>query len=427
MAIDTPGDTGRAGPGRSATTPAGPFDSALRARAAAVVPGGMYGHQSARSLPAAFPQFMARGEGCHVWDVDGNAYVDLMCSYGPIILGHRHPVVEAAAARQAALADCSNGPAEVMVELAELLVATVADADWAMFAKNGTDATTACVTIARAGTGRRKVLVAKGAYHGAAPWCTPVRAGVVADDRAHLVRYRYNDVDSLTEAVAACAGDLAAVVVSPFRHDARFDQELVDPAFASAVRAACDATGAALVVDDVRAGFRLASGGSWEPLGIRADLSAWSKAIANGHALAAVTGADHWRDAASSVYVTGSFWFSAVAMAAAVATIGELAAVDGVGRMRRAGTRLCDGLAAQAAAHGVEVRVSGPPQMPFMTFAGDEGFAMADLWSGTAAAGGAYLHPWHNWFVSAAHTDDDIDRALLATDDGFAAVRRAFG
>ena len=124
-------------------------DTELRRRAKAVVPNGMYGHQNMNALPA-IPQYIARSRGARLWDVDGNEYVDLMCSWGPVILGHGDPVVEQAAERQRRQGDCLNGPAPVMVELAEAMVATVADADWAMFAKNGTDATTMCCTIARA-------------------------------------------------------------------------------------------------------------------------------------------------------------------------------------------------------------------------------------------------------------------------------------
>src|ERR1700683_744388 len=115
------------------------IDTELRRRAATVIPGGMYGHQSANPLPREYPQFMAGGKGARVWDADGNCYVDLMCSYGPVLLGHQHPKVEEAARAQAALADCQNGPGPAMVELAELFVATVRHADWAMFAQNGTD------------------------------------------------------------------------------------------------------------------------------------------------------------------------------------------------------------------------------------------------------------------------------------------------
>ena len=155
-----------------------PADRRLRERAKAVIPGGMYGHQAAPG--AAYPQFMRGGRGARIWDVDGTEYVDLMCSYGPVVLGHQHPRVEAAAAEQARLGDCQNDPGPVMVDLAELLVATVRHADWAMYAKNGTDATTMCCTIARAQTGRSKILVARGAYHGAAPWCTPRPAGALS-------------------------------------------------------------------------------------------------------------------------------------------------------------------------------------------------------------------------------------------------------
>jgi glutamate-1-semialdehyde 2,1-aminomutase len=397
-------------------------DEQLRRRARAVIPGGMYGHQNAGPLPAEYPQFMRSGRGARVWDVDGNEYVDLMCSYGPVVLGHRHPAVEAAVAAQAELADCQNGPGAAMVELAELLVATVEHADWAIFAKNGTDATTTCCTIARAHTGREKILVATGAYHGAAPWCTPRPAGVTAADRANLGHYTFNDLDSARAAVAAAGTDLAGIVVSPFKHDAGFDQELVDPAFARGLRELCTETGAALILDDVRCGFRLHLGSSWEPIGVLPDLSAWSKAIANGHPLAAVLGSGAFAGAAARIFVTGSFWFSASAMAAAIATIGALRDEDAIAAMDRMGTRLRAGILDQAAARGLEIRYTGPAAMPYLTFAGDHGHELGSTFAAAAVRAGAYLHPRHNWFISAAMTDDDLAAALAATDAGFAAV-----
>ena len=399
-------------------------DQELRARAQAVIPGGMYGHQNAGPLPPEYPQFMRSGRGARIWDVDGNEYVDLMNSYGPVVLGHRHPAVEAAVAEQAEQADCQNGPGPVMVELAELLVATVDHADWAMLAKNGTDATTACCTIARAQTGRGTILAAKGAYHGAAPWCTPRPAGVTPADRANLAYYTFNDLASVREAAARAGDDLAAILVSPFRHDAGFDQELVDPAFARGLREVCDAAGAALILDDVRCGFRLALGSSWEPVGVRPDLSAWSKAIANGHALAAVLGSDAFRGGAQEVFITGSFWFAATAMAASIATIGALRDEDAVATMTRTGEELRAGILAQAGNYGFAVNYTGPPQMPYLTFTGDRGHALASEFAGHAIRHGAYLHPRHNWFVSAAMTGDDLALALGATDAAFAALRR---
>jgi len=306
----------------------------------------------------------------------------------------------------------------------------VPHADWAMFAKNGTDATTLAVSIARAATGRRKVLVARGAYHGSAPWCTPRPAGTTPEDRAHLVPFVYNDLPSVETAADQAGSDLAAILVSAFRHDARFDQEECDPAFARGVRALCDRRGAALILDDVRAGFRLHLGGSWEPLGVRPDLSAYSKAIANGYPLAAVVGRDALRDAAQQVFVTGSFWFAAVPMAAALATLEALSTERGIERMAQTGGLLREGLERQARAHGLRITQSGPVQLPFLTFGGDPAagaFDRANVFTGEAARRGVWLHPWHNWFLSAAHTEADVKQALEGTDAAFAAVRARFG
>ncbi|MEP7023515.1 MAG: aminotransferase class III-fold pyridoxal phosphate-dependent enzyme [Actinomycetota bacterium] len=403
-------------------------DHALRERARRVIPNSMYGHLSAVNLPASYPQFYDRGRGARVWDVDGNEYVDLMCSFGPSILGYAHPAVEQAAAAQRARGDTLSGPAGCMVELAELLTDRVAHADWAMFAKNGTDATSLCLAVARATTGRSAVLAARGAYHGWSSWCNLKPAGMPPEERASVFGYTFNDLASVQRALdEAGAVNVAAVFVSPFRHDAGHDQELVDPAFARGLRELCDTHGAALIIDEVRAGFRLTHGGSWEPLGVQPDLSAWSKAIGNGYPIAAALGSGRFRGGAEEIFATGSFWYQAVPMAAAIATIRALRDEDAIASMEKAGQQLRDGISRQAAEHQVAVRQTGPVQMPNLSFPGDAGYTRASLFCGTAAAHGTLLHPRHNWFLSAAHTSDDIDQALQATDEAFRAVRAQFG
>ncbi len=400
------------------------IDGSLRTRAHRVIPGGMWGHQNAPRQPAGYPQYFLRAHGCRTWDVDGREYIDFICGWGPMILGYGDAEVEAAAARQQALGDAMNGPSERLVELAELMVETVPHADWAMFSKNGTDATTACLTIARAGTGRRKILVARGAYHGAIPWCSPSVAGVTEEDRAHLVYYDYNNVESIEGATEQCKGDLAAILVSAFKHDLGKTHELPTKEFACRARALADSAGAALIVDDVRAGFRLDLGGSWETVGVRPDLTAWSKAIANGYALAAVTGNDRFREGATRIFTTGSFWTAAVSMAAAIATIRKLRAVDAVTHMRAMGQRFRDGLDAQAKRHGLPLRQSGPVQMPVLLFENDADRRLGDRFCQEALARGVYLHPAHTLFLSAAHREADIDAALSVTDEALAAVAR---
>ncbi len=397
-------------------------DEQLRIRANRVVPGGMYGHMRAAGLPSGYPQFFARAEGCHLWDVNGQRYIDFMCSWGPIVLGHHHPGVTEAVQRQLSLGDTLNGPSERMVELAERLVGLVTHADWAMFSKNGTDATTTCVTLARAASGKRKMLLARGAYHGAVPWCSPYPMGVTAEDRAHIIYYTYNDVESLEAAVRQAGDDLAGILASAFRHDYGQDQELPDPAFARRARELCDAGNAALILDDVRAGLRLSLHGSWDLIGVAPDLSAWSKAIANGYALAAVTGNERYRDVAARMYATGSFWCSAVSMAASIATLDALQSIDGPARMQHLGQRFRQGLALQASAVGIGIRQSGPAQMPTVLFDDDPDCAKGYLFCQEALKRGVYLHPRHNMFLSAAHTEADIDMALAATNEAFAAL-----
>lgn len=399
------------------------LDQSLRQRALKVVPGGMWGHMNAAALPEGYPQYFARGRGSRLWDVDGNEYVDFMCSWGPVLLGHHHPEVDAAAERQFALGDCLNGPGEAMVQLAELMVELSDFASWAQFQKNGTDATTTAATVARAGTGHRKILVARGAYHGAVPWCSPSLVGVTAEDRAHILQYDYNDIESLQRACQEAGGDLAGIIVSAFQHDYGLDQHLPTAEFAVAARAAADTAGAALIVDDVRAGFRLNLGGSWASLGVKPDLSAYSKSFANGFAIAAVTGNERFRAAASSVFSTGSFWCSAVSMAAAVATLTALRRDDGIAHMRRMGQMLRDGIAQLAEAYSLPVRQTGPVQMPTILFEDDADHAKGFAFCSAAIRAGVYFHPLHNMFLSAAHTEADIARALDAAEAGFRAVR----
>jgi glutamate-1-semialdehyde 2,1-aminomutase len=344
-----------------------------------------------------------------------------------MVLGYRDPDVEAAVRDQGARGDSLNGPSERLVELAELLAATIPHCDWSLLAKNGTDATTICVTVARAATDKRKILIARRAYHGAAPWCTPYLAGTLPEDRAHQVFYDYNDAASLEQAAAEAGDDLAAIIATAMRHDIGRDHELVDRSFAETARAICDRTGAALIIDDVRAGFRLDLGGSWEAVGVRPDLSAFSKAIANGYALAAVTGRDRFREAATRIFTTGSFWFQAIPMAAALATLRKLHAVDGVARMARAGLRLREGLEAQAKSRGIRIRQSGPPQMPLILFEDDPDVVKGKFFCVEALKRGVYLHPVHTMFLSCAHGDAEIDRALEATDAALAAVAAKFG
>ena len=397
-------------------------DRALRERAAAVIPGGMYGHQSVGMLPDDYPQFFSRGSGAHIWDADGRRYLDLMCGYGPNLLGYGDAEIDGAYIDQLGRGDALTGPTALMVELAEAFTGMVAHADWAMFCKNGTDATSMAMVTARAHTRRRVIVLAKGAYHGAAPWCTPRPTGTTPEDRAHQVFCTYNDIASLEAAVAQAGDDLAAILAAPFRHDAFIDQVQPDTAYARRCRELCDEHGALLVVDDVRAGFRIARDCSWSAVGVRPDLSTWGKGIANGHPISALLGADKARAAAASIYVTGSFWFAAAAMAASLATLKRVRETPYLEHMEGLGARLREGLEARATAAGFGLRQTGPVTMPLFLFDEDPDMRMGFAWSSAMLERGVYVHPWHNMFTCAALTQADVAFALDAAEGAFASL-----
>jgi glutamate-1-semialdehyde 2,1-aminomutase len=400
-------------------------DAELRDRAQRVIPGGMYGHESVALLPEAFPQYFSRADGAHLWDADGNRYIDYMCAFGPNLLGYKHAAVEAAAAAQGALGDTMTGPSEAMVVLAEDLVSMISHAAWAMFCKNGSDATTMAMVTARAYRDRSKILVARSTYHGASPWSTPGAKGILPEDRAHIVTFEYNDLESAEAAFRAAKGDVAGVFATPFRHEVFADQVMPSAEYAQGLRRLCDEEDALLIVDEVRTGFRLSRDCSWAVHGVAPDLSAWGKVLGNGYPISALLGSEKARKAAASIYVTGSFWFSAVPMAAAIATLREIRSTDYLERIRANAAHLRQGIAEQAERHGVAVRQTGPAQMPQILFEDDADMRKGSFWTGTAAKLGAYMHPYHNMFMCAAMTPADIDETLEITDRAFFALKKA--
>jgi len=407
-----------------------PIDSRYRrsqelfARAAKVIPGGIYGHASpAVAVAGAFPYYAERARGCRYWDVDGNEYIDYLCGYGPMILGHQHPEVEEAAARQQRDALCLNHPGPVMVELAEHLVSLIDFSAWAVFGKNGSDMTTWALQVAREHTKRRKILKVTDAYHGIGAWCTPGHGGLLEDDRVHILEFDWNDLESFDRLVKNFPGDIAAVIMTPFHHPAFKPSQMPAAGFWPHIEAACRREGIVLILDDIRAGFRLDLRGSHRVFGFEPDLICFCKAIANGHSLSAALGRSELRVAASKVFLTGSYWNSPPPMAAAMACLKIMQREDTVAALRRAGEQLMAGLIESGNKHGYAMVASGPPAIPFLTFADDPSLRRQQRFCAEVTRRGALFHPHHNWFLSAAHTPQDIVATLGMAGEAFAVLR----
>ncbi len=397
-------------------------------RAEKVIPSGIYGHQGPAEgcfVPVdAFPFFSDRAKGSYFWDIDGNRFIDYMCAYGPNILGYNDPDVDAAAASQRAKGDCITAPNTKMIEFAELLVDTVNCADWAFFAKNGNDVTTMAVMTARAYTHRKKIIFFKGYYHGISPWTQKIDyAGIIDEDVCNNIYLDWNDIDAVEETFIKYKDEIAAVIAQPYMHNNFMDNTLPAKDFWAKVRKLCTDNDTVLIVDDVRAGFRLDIAGSDHYFGFEADLICFCKALANGYNVSALCGKDFLKNTVSSLSYTGSYWLSAVPFAAGIACINKLKKLNCPQLLIDKGTKLKDGLVSTASKYGYDLHVSGVPSLFYLRIADDPTLMLHQEWIAECVKRGVYFTNHHNHFINASLTDEDIAETIAVADEAFSVIK----
>ena len=401
---------------------------AMLRRAMNVIPAGIYGHLGPAEgchIPIdSYPKYCSRADGSYFWDLDDNRFIDYMCAYGPNILGYNDPEVEEAAAKQREKGNCTTAPSPIMVDFAELMVDTVASADWAFFAKNGNDVTSLAVMTARAHTHRKKIVFFKGYYHGVSPWTQKIDyPGIMEEDVMHNIYVPWNDIDALEEVFAANRGQIAAVIGQPYMHGNFADNVLPAPGFWQKVRALCNEQETVLIVDDVRAGFRLDLAGSDHYFGFEADMICFCKAIANGHNVSALCGKNFLKNTLSGLSYTGSYWMSAVPFAAGIACIQKLKRIGAPGILIDKGEKLKTGLISAALEYGYDLHVSGVPSLFYLRLADDPSLMLHQKWIAACVRRGVYLTNHHNHFINAALSDADIAETIEVAKEAFAAVR----
>lgn len=374
---------------------------------------------------SSFPLFSQRAEGSYFWDLDGNKFIDYMCAYGPNVLGYKDADVDAAAVAQLENGNCTTSPSYKMVELAELMVDTVATADWAFFAKNGGDVTTLAVMTARAATHRKKIVFAKGFYHGVAPWTQKLDyPGVLPEDVANNLYMPWNDFEAFEQIVAENENEIAAYIATPYMHGNFIDNELPADGYWQKVRKLCTEKGIILIIDDVRCGFRLDMRGSDFHYGFDADLICFCKAIANGWNVSALCGKEFLKNTVSGMTYTGSYWLSAVPFAAGIACINKLKALNAPEMFREKGMKLTAGLAAAAANNGISLVVSGEPALFYLRIANDDSLFMHQEWVSQCMKRGIFITSHHNHFINASLTDEDINKTVEIAEEAFKIVKK---
>jgi glutamate-1-semialdehyde 2,1-aminomutase len=397
------------------------------------------------------PIFIERGEGPHLWDVDGNRYVDWVGSFGPLILGHAHPAVLEAVTNAAASGTSFGAPTEGEVELAERVIERFPSVEMIRMVNSGTEATMSAIRLARAATGRERILKFAGAYHGhvdgllveagsgMATAGVPTSPGVPESQAANTVVVPWNDPAALERAIDELS--FAAILAEPI--PANMGVVPPEEGFLGFLREAADSNGALLVLDEVISGFRVARGGAQELLDVAADLTIIGKVLGGGLPAAAYGGPRELMERvapAGDVYQAGTLSGNPVAVAAGLATLAELDA-ESYRWLAETTERLGHGLREAAGDRPVSVVFGEPvdPSPPATVYPGlltvffaaepPRSFAEASACD-TDAYGrfcralldrGVYPPPsqFEAWFPSLAHDADSIGRTLEAASEAF--------
>ena len=412
-----------------------------------VIPGGV--NSPVRSFRAVegTPPFIARGQGARVWDVDGNEYIDFLGSWGPLALGHAHPAVVEAVQRAAADGTSFGAPVEQEVQLAEIVCQAFPSVDMLRLVNSGTEACMSALRLARAFTGRSKIVKFAGNYHGHADGLLvqagsgalthgiPTSAGVPASYAAETLVATYNDIASVETLFDAWPDDIAAVIVEPVAGN----MGVVPPAdgFLDSLRAITEVYGALLIFDEVITGFRVGYGGAQALFGITPDITTMGKIIGGGLPVGAYGGR---RDVMQMVaplgpmYQAGTLSGNPLAVAAGVATLTELQRPGVYEQLEAMAVRFTEGVAAAFGRAEVPSTINRVASMFTGFFNPGPVTSLAQVEQSDTAIYGRYFHAlldrgvyiapsqFEAGFVSIAHTDADIDRAIEVVGDALAAV-----
>ena len=369
--------------------------------------------------PAGYPAYAAYGKGSHVWDVDGNEYIDWILGLGPISLGYQYPSVDRAIRTQLDKGIIYGLLDPLEVTVAANLVDLIPCAESVRFLKGGGEATTAAARVARAFTGRELILT--NGYHGwQDQWTATVNDGGVPAAVGTTVReFPYAEIDALRDIFASAGDSVAAVLMSPALKDAP------PPGYLGAVRDLCDQNGALLIFDEVVTGFRFSLGGAQEYFGVTPDLACFAKAMANGMPLACFCGRADVMAITENLKITATYGGEALSLAATAACLEEYRNNDVISHIWRIGRRLIDGTNAAAVDVGCPVRRTGFPPLSHLEFRGEteeESSLMRSYFIRGAAARGVLFHHGGLSYVCYSHTDADVDVTLAVQRELFAEI-----
>jgi len=424
---------------------------AVFARAQELMPGGVNSPVRAFGSVGGTPRVIERGEGAYMFDVDGNRYIDYVLSWGPLVLGHAHPAVVSALTETLARGTSYGAPTAIENELAELVIDTVPSIDMIRFVNSGTEACMSALRLARAYTGRDKIIKFAGNYHGhadmllvqagsgVATFGLPDSPGVPGGTTNNTLIAPYNDLDAVRALFEEYPDEIAGAIAEPIAANMGF--VLPDEGYLAGLIELCHEYGAVMILDEVMTGFRASVGGAQEAFGIDPDITCLGKVIGGGLPVGAYAGKREIMEQVApvgSMYQAGTLSGNPLAMAAGLATIRTLKADDNHGQAAANAAKLITGIIDICERHDVPVQANARGSMMGFYFLKEDGavirdFATAKQYADTQRyaafyhemlSRGVYFAPsqYEAGFMSAVHSAEDIAQTLDAYEASLKAV-----
>ncbi len=404
-------------------------------RARKLIPGGVLGiRRPYNFVEGEYPVFFSQGKGGRITDVDGNEYIDYLCAYGPIILGHREKEIDNGVIDQIQNKGfCFSLTQTIQNELAETLQTIIPSAEMCLFVKTGSDATTTAIRLARAFTGRKVIM--RCGYHGWHDWCVEVKGGIPEKLYEDVYEFHYNRLDQLEDLLKEHGEDTAAIIMTPFGHPLAAPMEEPAPGFLQGAKDLAEKYGAVLIFDEIRTGFRISLGGAQKAYGVVPHMSVFGKAMGNGYSIAAVCGRrDIMKMGEKEVFISSTFFPNSLSYIAALKTIEIMQRDKVLEVVHQKGNHYMEGVNRVITQGGFKeslgIRLSGIAPMSFLTFDKDEAKlykTRRDTFYTYLIRSGIFQQPYHHGYICYRHTLEDLDYTIETIDQALHYVKEVVG
>ncbi len=388
---------------------------ALFEEAKRLSPGGVMGiRRPYNFVPGEYPIFIKEGYAGHIIDEDGNDYIDMLCAYGPILLGYVEPEINNEAIKQMEKGFCFSLVQKYQNLLLQKLTEIIPCAEMGILVKTGSDATSCAVRIARGYTGRTKII--RCGYHGWHDWCVEVHGGVPKKVYEDVYEFHFNDLSELEKIFEENKDEVACVIITGVGHPLNAPVVEPEPNFFKGAEELAHKNGAVFILDEIRTGFRFGMGGAQKRYGINPDLAVYGKALANGYAIAAVVGREQiMKVAEKEVFISSTYFPNSLEMVAALKCIEILEREQVAEKIWERGIEFNKKLTEITKEIPYPITVSQVPPMPFITFDKDEEGLYKERrtkFYTAAIRRGLFIQPFHHWYICYRHTQEDLEKAL---------------